>query len=56
MAVILFSYLTTAYIFSGLICLLALLSHLNRIGKLSMWRRLLVVALWPVWIMSEIRS
>lgn len=63
MLIILFSYLATTYIFSGLVCWLAFLRNFNQISKLSGWQRLVVVltspiivVLWPIWIIIEIRK
>ena len=63
MPTILFGYLASAYIFSGLICWLAFLKHLNQLCKLSGWKRLLavlasfvIVVFWPTWIVIEIKS
>ena len=62
MIVIVFTYLVSAYVISGLICWLAFLRDFNQ-RSLSVWQRLLavlasfmIVVFWPISIIIEIRK
>lgn len=55
MNVILFSVIALAYIFSGLICWLAFISHFNQQSSLlAVLASFLIVCFWPIWIIIEI--
>lgn len=55
MNVILFSVIALAYIFSGLICWLAFMSHFNQQSSLlAVLASFLIVCFWPIWIIIEI--
>lgn len=61
MNIILFSFLASAYIFSGLICLVAYLRHFNQPSSLSEWQHLqyvltnsLIMVFWPIWIITQV--
>lgn len=55
MNIILCIYLITAYLFSGVVCWLAVLKNYQRRYN-SLWQSPLIVALWPVWILVEVRG
>lgn len=55
MNLILYIYLITAYFFSGMVCWLAVVNNRKHRHNLR-WQSPLIVALWPLWILLEIRA
>lgn len=63
MVLILFTYLVSAYLFSGLICCLAFLNELKQRASPSLWQGFVtglasfgILLFWPIWIILDFRE